>query len=310
MKLIPLAAVLMLAAVPITAQEAPEAEATPTPPAAQETPEAAAETSVIRVGDNPDQIIRLRTRVRHTTVIQLPGRENILDFVVGDSEYWHLTGAANLAFLKPISEGVSTNVALVCESGRIYSFLVSEQPGQPHLVVRIASADERDPRISPGAHQPAFVARDQVAAYQQMAEQARQTAVEAQTEAEQQIDMLRQESEVEIDAARQNAVVEIESFRAVYPTRLKFPYRLDNKALKWPFLVQGMWHDGQFTYLRSNAQESPALYEIKDGKPSLVAYDLLTEDGLYIARHLLGDGWLQIGKKKAQWKLERQEIGP
>ena len=285
MKLVTLAAVLMLAASPFTA-------------IAQEIPEAAAEPSVIRVGDNPDQIIRVRTRVRHTTIIQLPGRENILDFVVGDSEYWHLTGAANLAFLKPISEGVSTNVALVCESGRIYSFLVTEQPGQPHLVVRIASAAESDPRISPTIHQPAFVARDQVAAYQQMAEQARQSAVSAQTEAEQQIDLVRQQAEVEIN-----------SFRAVYPTRLKFPYRLDNKALKWPFLVQGMWHDGQFTYLRSNAQESPALYEIKDGKPSLVAYDL-TEDGLYIARHLLGDGWLQIGKKKAQWKLERQEIGP
>ena len=285
MKLVTLAAVLMLAASPFTV-------------IAQEIPEAAAEPSVIRVGDNPDQIIRVRTRVRHTTIIQLPGRENILDFVVGDSEYWHLTGAANLAFLKPISEGVSTNVALVCESGRIYSFLVTEQPGQPHLVVRIASAAESDPRISPTIHQPAFVARDQVAAYQQMAEQARQSAVSAQTEAEQQIDLVRQEAEVEIN-----------SFRAVYPTRLKFPYRLDNKALKWPFLVQGMWHDGQFTYLRSNAQESPALYEIKDGKPSLVAYDL-TEDGLYIARHLLGDGWLQIGKKKAQWKLERQEIGP
>ena len=115
---------------------------------------------MIRVGDNPDQIIRVRTRVRHTTIIQLPGRENILDFVVGDSEYWHLTGAANLAFLKPISEGVSTNVALVCESGRIYSFLVSEQQGQPHLVVRIASAAESDPRISPTIHQPAFVARE------------------------------------------------------------------------------------------------------------------------------------------------------
>ncbi len=285
MKLVTLAAVLMLAASPFTA-------------IAQEIPEAAAEPSVIRVGDNPDQIIRVRTRVRHTTIIQLPGRENILDFVVGDSEYWHLTGAANLAFLKPISEGVSTNVALVCESGRIYSFLVTEQPGQPHLVVRIASAAENDPKVSPTIHQPAFVARDQVAAYQQMAEQARQSAVSAQTEAEQQIDLVRQEAEVEIN-----------SFRAVYPTRLKFPYRLDNKALKWPFLVQGMWHDGQFTYLRSNAQESPALYEIKDGKPALVAYDL-TEDGLYIARHLLGDGWLQIGKKKAQWKLERQEIGP
>ena len=284
MKLINLAVALMLAAAPFTA-------------IAQETAEAA-EPSVIRVGDNPDQIVRLRTRVRHTTVIQLPGHENILDFVVGDSEYWHLTGAANLAFLKPISEGVNTNVALVCESGRIYSFLVAEQPGQPHLVVRIASAAESDPRISPTMHQPAFVARDQVAAYQQMAEQARLNAVAAQTEAEQQIDTVRQQAEGEIN-----------SFRADYPTRLKFPYRLQDKALKWPFLVEGMWHDGQFTYLRSNAQESPALYEIKDGKPALVAYDL-TEDGLYIARHLLGEGWLQIGKEKAQWKVDRRELEP
>ena len=296
MKLITLAVVLMLTATPITAQETPEAAAAPSAASQQEAADAAA--SVIRVGDNPDRIIRVRTRVRHTTVIQLPGRENILDFVVGDSEYWHLTGAANLAFLKPISEGVNTNVALVCESGRIYSFLVSEQPGQPHLVVRIASAAESDPRISPTIHQPAFVARDQVAAYQQMAEQARQTAVAAQTQAEQQIVAVRQQAEVEIN-----------SFRAVYPTRLKFPYRLADKARKWPFLVQGMWHDGQFTYLRSNAQESPALYEIKDGKPALVAYDL-TEDGLYVPRHLLGNGWLQIGKEKAQWKVEKRELEP
>ena len=212
MKLITLAAVLMLAASPLTAQDTPQ----------EETPEA--EPSVIRVGDNPDQIIRVRTRVRHTTVIQLPGRENILDFVVGDSEYWHLTGAANLAFLKPISEGVSTNVALVCESGRIYSFLVSEQPGQPHLVVRIASAAESDPRISPGAHQPAFVARDQVEAYQQMAEQARQNAGAAQAEAEQQIDTVRQQAEAEIS-----------SFRADYPTRLKFLTVCKTKPSNGPF---------------------------------------------------------------------------
>ena len=293
MKLIILAVLILLTAIPITttAQETPEAAAAPSAAST-------AEAAIIRVGDNPDRIIRLRTRVRHTTVIQLPGRENILDFVVGDSEYWHLTGAANLAFLKPISEGVNTNVALVCESGRIYSFFVSEQPGQPHLVVRIASAAENDPRISPGGHEPAYVARDQVAAYQQMAEQARQTAVAAQTQAEQQIAAVRQQAEVEIN-----------SFRAVYPTRIKFPYRLADKARKWPFLVQGMWHDGQFTYLRSNAQESPALYEIKDGKPALVAYDL-TEDGLYVARHLLGDGWLQIGKEKAQWKVEKRELEP
>ena len=105
------------------------------------------------------------------------------------------------------------------------------------------------------------------------------------------------------------AAGETEAFRAEYPTRLKFPYRLDDKAKKWPFLVEGMWHDGRFTYLRSGAQESPALYEEKDGKPAMVAYDL-GEDGLYIARHVLGDGWLQIGKQKVRWRFTAPEVAP
>ena len=48
--------------------------------------------------------------------------------------------------------------------------------------------------------------------------------------------------------------------------------------------------------------------ELKDGKPSLVAYDL-TPDGLYIARHLLSDGWLQIGSKKARWRFDPKGPG-
>ena len=254
---------------------------------------------ILRVIEAQDQIVRIRAKTRHTTVIVLPQTENVLDFVVGDSEYWHLTGAANLAFLKPIAEGVTTNVALVCESGRIYSFLVTEQSAdQPHLVVRIEEQTETDPRISPGKHEPAFVARGQVAAYQQMAETAMQTAKAAQVDADSRI----------ADATAL-AAGESEAFRAAYPTRLKFPYQLEDKAKKWPFMVEGMWHDGQFTYLRSNAQESPALYEEKDGKPALVAYDL-QEDGLYIARHVLGNGWLQIGKQKAKWRFTVPEIGP
>ena len=254
---------------------------------------------ILRVIEAQDQIIQIRAKTRHTTVIVLPQTENVLDFVVGDSEYWHLTGAANLAFLKPIAEGVTTNVALVCESGRIYSFLVTEQSAdQPHLVVRIEEQTETDPRISPGKHEPAFVARGEVAAYQQMAETAIETAKAAQVDADSRI-----------ADAQALAAGESEAFRAAYPTRLQFPYRLEDKARKWPFLVAGMWHDGQFTYLRSNAQESPALYEEKDGKPALVAYDL-HPDGLYIARHVLGNGWLQIGKQKAKWRFTAPEIGP
>ena len=278
MKLIRLAGALLLAAATVFAQT---------------------DGPVLRVADAEDQIVQIRAKTRHTTVIVLPATETVLDFVVGDSEYWHLTGAANLAFLKPVAEGVTTNVALVCASGRIYSFLVTERGGSdPHLVVRIEAQEQNDPGISTARHEPAFVARGQVAAYQQMADNAMKTAKAAQVDADSRI----------ADAAAL-AAGETEAFRADYPTRLKFPYRLADKALKWPFLVQGMWHDGQFTYLRSNAQESPALYEIKDGKPALVAYDL-TEDGLYVARHLLGDGWLQIGKQKAQWKVEKRELGP
>ena len=93
------------------------------------------------------------------------------------------------------------------------------------------------------------------AAYQQMAEAAMATAKAA-----------REEADVRIADATTLAAGEAEAFRAAYPTRLKFPYRLEDKARKWPFLVEGMWHDGRFTYLRSNAQESAALYEIKDGE--------------------------------------------
>ena len=235
--------------------------------------------------EGEDRIHRLRTQIRHTTIIVLPAGENILDFVVGDSEYWHLTGAANVAFLKPLSPDAATNIALVCESGRIYSFLVAEESGAvPHLVVRIESGAEGAALSGGGSGRPAFVARSEVAAYQQMAAEAAEAARRTQEEAE------------------SRAASEIKAFRAGYPQRLAFEYRLDEDAAERPFLVEAMWHDGEFTYLRSRAQESPALYELRDGEPALVAYDL-TEDGLYIARHVLADGWLQIGDERASWRF-------
>ena len=239
--------------------------------------------------EGEDRIHRLRTQVRHTTVIVLPADENILDFVVGDSEYWHLTGAANVAFLKPLRPDAATNIALVCESGRIYSFLVAEHSdGPPHLVVRIESGTEETGLSSGGTGQPAFVARSEVAAYQQMAAEAAEAARSAREEAE------------------SRAALEIKAFRASYPARLAFEYRLDGDAAERPFLVEAMWHDGQFTYLRSRAQESPALYELRDGEPAVVPYQL-TRDGLYIAHHVLGDGWLQIGDKRASWRFTPRE---
>ncbi|MXW68025.1 MAG: hypothetical protein F4Z72_13625 [Gemmatimonadales bacterium] len=257
--------------------------------------QSSADATLLRVPlpeEGEERIPRLRARVRHTTVIVLPAGERILDFVSGDSEYWHLTGAANIAYLKPLAEDAATNVALVCESGRIYSFLVSEHGEKPpHLVVRVEAGAE----AAALAGAPGFVARSEVAAYRQMAAQAVEAAGVA-----------REEAEAGIAEARGRTEAEIEAFRASYPERLRFEYRLDREASERPFRIEAMWHDGEFTYLRSRAQESPALYELRDGEPSLVAFDL-TEDGLYVARRVLGDGWLQIGDKRAGWRFEPRD---
>ena len=167
--------------------------------------------------EGEDRIHRLRTQVRHTTVIVLPADENILDFVVGDSEYWHLTGAANVAFLKPLRPDAATNIALVCESGRIYSFLVAEQSdGPPHLVVRVESGAEAARLSGGGTGRPAFVARSEVAAYQQMAAEAAEAARSA-----------REAAEAGILEARSQAESAIEEFRARLSgaSRLRVPAR-------------------------------------------------------------------------------------
>ena len=259
----------------------------------------AQDSHILRIDPSEDEVWRLSTRVRHTTVITLPASENILDFVVGDLDFWHLTGSANVAFLKPTEEGVETNVALVCESGRIYPFLVAESSETPpHLIVRLDDFESEAAAAAGEAHRPAFVAADQVASYQAMAQQAAADAADQ-----------RHSADEEIAAARADAGDQVNAFRTEYPTRVRFPYRLHDKAKRWPFLVEGMWNDGQFTYLRSRAQESPALYERKDGQPSLIPYDL-TEDGLYVVPRVVGGGWLQIGKERAAWTFDEPEPLP
>ena len=247
----------------------------------------AADTRVLRVPEKDDQIISVRTKLRHTTVLVLPPTESILDFVVGDSEYLALTGSANIAYIKPLDKPIDTNVTLVCQSGRIYAFLVTEA-SPPHLVVRIERPKKKHSHRLP---QPAFVARSQVDGYQLAAQQAAQQAAAASEDARKRI-----------ETAEKNADSTVAQFRANYPTTLQWPYRLERSAFQDPFLIEAMWRDDRFTYLRSRAQEPPALYELRDGKPSLVAYDL-EENGLFVVRRLLSDGWLQIGDKKAMWRL-------
>ena len=63
--------------------------------------------------------------------------------------------------------------------------------------------------------------------------------------------------------------------------------------------MQQIWRDDKFTYLRGQFQETPALYEVKDGKPSLINFDF--NDGLYTVPKQLESGYLAIGKQKVEF---------
>ena len=130
----------------------------------------------VEAGD--DTVVEIATRVRYTTVIVVPEDERILTFVCGDSEYWGLEGKANVALLKPMREGIRTNVALITDMGRIYT-LTAAEGGEPDLKVYLhrpppeAAAPER---IGTPLEEPRFVAASALEDYERQAELARDQA--------------------------------------------------------------------------------------------------------------------------------------
>jgi hypothetical protein len=66
--------------------------------------------------------------------------------------------------------------------------------------------------------------------------------------------------------------------------------------MKAPFDIQSIYHDDKFTYITTKATEKFAVYDMKDGKPNLVSYDL--RNGTYIIPIVMDNGYVQLGKKK------------
>ena len=248
--------------------------------------------------------IPVTAQVRHTTTVVLPREEAIADVVAGDADYWDVSAAGNVAYVKPLEAGIASNVTLVAESGRVWALLVAESSGEePDLVVYVEGQERPTPADLP-RHAPAFVAGGELAAHR-----ADEAAARAELQA------------VDEAAAEEVAKVWTEHdaawsrWRDEYPRRLRFPYRLDEAAFAPPFEVEALWHDGRFTYLRSRAEESPALYELREAdrrfgrkglEPSLVSYEVF-DDGLYVADHVLGPGRLRIGDSETQWTVGRPE---
>ena len=233
--------------------------------------------------------IAITTQVRHTTTVVVPATETIVDVVAGDAEYWDVSASANVAYVKPLEAGAASNVTLVAASGRVWALLVAESgAGEPDLVVHI------DPAVTGPATLPRPVPLAFTAAAALEAERAEHA------------DALAALHAVEVAGTAALATVRAEraehaaAWRGAYPGRLQFPYLLEARARAEPFLVEALWHDGRFTYLRSRAQETPALYELTESDPALVAY-ALHDDGLYVADHVLGPGRLMIGELWTEW---------
>ncbi len=246
--------------------------------------------------------ITVTARIRHTTTVMLPQGETIVDVVAGDADYWDVSAAANVAYVKPLEAGVASNVTLVAESGRVWALLVAESSVEdPDLVIHVG-VPERPAPVDAPRRAPAFVAGAELGAHE-AEEQAARAELQSIGEA----------AASEVAAVWSEHDAAWSRWRDEYPRRLRFPYRLDEAALEPPFEVEALWHDGRFTYLRSRAEESPAFYELRGAdrrfgrrglEPSLVSYEVY-DDGLYVADHVLGPGRLRIGDSEADWTVGR-----
>src|SRR5690348_11644083 len=235
---------------------------------------AATEVAARVVKYSKEDIVPVRAKLRFSTLIILPEDEEILDFTTGDKEFWVINGSHNLCYIHPAQAGIRSNLNLITASGHVYSFLLTEISGdataQPDLKLFI----EPKEGSAVGTVLRGYVhAADAEAYKKEMAD-------------------LRQQTAEQVRNTQSRVTEEINQFRSTYATKLRFDYEFDPKALREPFLVSAIYHDDSFTYIRSAAREKPVFYEIKDGKPNLVSFQL--ENGVYIVPKIVDAGYLAI----------------
>jgi type IV secretion system protein VirB9 len=233
---------------------------------------------VVKYSQN--DIVPVKAKLRFSTLIILPENEEILDFTTGDKDFWIINGAHNLCYIHPAQAGIRSNLNLITASGHVYSFLLTEissdPSSDPDLKIFIEPKEESG--IGTGAFAQNYVPANEAAAYKQ------------------EIQTVRDQANAQVQAAQANAQQQIQKFRSEYATKLQFDYRFDSKGDAQPFLVSAIYHDDAFTYIKCAASEKPAIYEVKDGKPSLINFDLV--NGVYIVPKIVDTGYLAIGKKK------------
>lgn len=213
-------------------------------------------------------IIPIHAKLKYTTLIEVPVTEKIMEAATGDKEFWVVDVVGNFCFVHPAKAGIASNLNLITDKGNIYTFTlkdVSDSSVAPDLKVLVEPADRSSLVASSGRAQ--FV-----------------PAAE-----------LRQSRE-QLTAIQAHVSQAVDEYKSAYPLALKFDYSFHlNDA---PFDVQSIFHDDKCTYIKTTPEKF-SVYEMKDGKPNLINYEL--RDGTYIIPKVMDSGYLQLGNKRMEF---------
>src|SRR6266436_566797 len=249
---------------------------------------ARAATAAARIVKYPkEDIVPVRAKLRFSTLIVLPDDEEILDFTTGDKDFWVINGAHNLCYVHPAQAGIRSNLNLITATGHVYSFVLTEISNDPNAEpdLKIFVEPKEASGIAAKTGLRGYVSAGEAEAYKK------------------ELETLRAQTADQLHAAQAQTGEQVNHFRSGYATKLQFDFLLDAKAAREPFRVSAVYHDDVFTYIKCAAREKPALYEIKDGKPNLINFQL--ENGVYIVPKILNSGYLAVGNKKLSFT--RQE---
>jgi type IV secretory pathway VirB9-like protein len=227
-----------------------------------------------------EDIVPVRAKLRFSTLIVLPENEEILDFTTGDKEFWIINGAHNLCYIHPAQTGIRSNLNLITAAGHVYSFLLTEISNDPNAEpdLKLFIEPKESSGVSANTALQGYIRAGEAEAYKK------------------ELESLRSDTDKQIREAQSQVAEQISKFRADYQTKLHFDYSLSAKAAQDPFLVSAIYHDDTFTYIQCAAHEKPTLYEVKDGRPNLINFEL--QNGVYIVPKVLDNGYLTVGKKK------------
>ena len=244
------------------------------------TPLVAAADGARVVKYSKEDIVPVRAKLRFSTLIVLPENEEILDFTTGDKEFWIINGAHNLCYIHPAQTGIRSNLNLITAAGHVYSFFLTEISNDPNAEpdLKLFIEPKEGSGVSGNTALQGYIRAGEAEAYKK------------------ELETVRSETDKQIRDAQSLVAEQINKFRAAYQTKLHFDYSLSAKAAQDPFLVSAIYHDDNFTYIQCAAHEKPTLYEMKDGKPNLINFEL--QNGVYIVPKVLDNGYLTVGKKK------------